>query len=62
MLEKVRKCKYCGRDMMNVSHSSWLENPYCKRCFHQRISEASKKMPPQNWYIEGGYIVFKPKQ
>jgi hypothetical protein len=62
MLEQVRKCKYCDRDMTNISHLSWSENPYCSHCFEQRMSEASKKMPRQNWHIEGHYIVFTPRQ
>jgi hypothetical protein len=59
MLEKIRRCKYCRREMMDVSPLSWSENPYCINCFKQRISEASKKIPPQQWHLEGHYVVPK---
>jgi len=61
MLEQIRRCKHCGRTMMDVSHLSWKENPYCTTCFNQRLSESSKKTEASNWHIEGQYLVFTPK-
>jgi hypothetical protein len=63
ILEHIRRCQSCGREMMSESAMSWSQNPYChnKDCFESRIAEASKESAKVSRVKKGSYIMFSRK-
>lgn len=59
--EVVRRCEYCNRDMTReVSAQSYLENPFCRHCVHERLEEADSLMEPTKWVRSGDYLTLVP--
>ena len=54
ILEAVRRCKHCGRDMTHsVSVSSYCQNPFCDECFDERVAEAASRGPVARVLVNG---------
>lgn len=60
MRELIRRCRYCKREMMDVSMESYTENPWCRHCLKERMEAAAAKLPPMRWELRGGYMVPVP--
>lgn len=62
MLERVRRCRYCGSDMSGVSSGSYAENPYCQGCLDERLAKAAAEAEKEQgkligWRVlENGYV------
>lgn len=55
MLELIRRCQYCRREM-KVSDRSYAENPFCNRCLNERISISKAQSGATGWKLVGGYL------
>lgn len=61
LVETVRRCRYCKRDMTDlVSAQSYLENPFCRYCVNERLQKANDAMEPTVWLREGNYVTLVP--
>jgi hypothetical protein len=49
-------CKFCKR-WMDVSDESYAQNPYCARCYHDRLRITSKEAPLLAWKRDGDYVI-----
>ena len=60
--QAVRRCRYCKSDMTDtVSADSYLENPYCHHCLHERLRRASESLGRMQWITTGSMISVIPK-
>ena len=53
LLEAIRRCHYCGREMMEIAPLSYLENPFCAVCFPERLAKMVRGFC--GWAILGDY-------
>lgn len=53
MLERIKACAHCGREMA-VSALSYAENPFCSICLDDRLAAASPTGHLE-WVITGAY-------
>lgn len=61
MFEKLRRCKYCSRDMTDsVSPDSYQQNPYCAVCDSERTQAAVEALGETTLCEVGGYLYFSP--
>jgi hypothetical protein len=58
MLERIQKCKYCGREM-DVRPLSFAENPFCAVCLKERCASAVSDMTPIEWIGTGEFVAFR---
>lgn len=54
ILERVRRCRFCRREM-SCSALSYAENPFCTECFDERV-QATAPPEPVEWRLEGDYL------
>lgn len=59
LLSGSRRCRYCERAMM-VSAEAYLENPFCRRCLHDRIESASAAQGQTQLRFVGDYALIIP--
>jgi hypothetical protein len=52
-------CRYCERPM-RVHQQSYAENPFCNKCYDDRMKKATEGMPPMKMVHEGHYISWVP--
>ena len=57
MLEVVRRCRYCEREMTNIGPVAYDENPFCSVCLPERLAGAAR---PGHVERHGQYGVFIP--
>lgn len=56
MLELIRRCQYCDREMMNVSAQSHTENPFCNKCLSERLAAAKQRSGATGLRLIGNYL------
>lgn len=56
VLERLRRCRHCRRDMMNVTEETFAENPYCEKCLGERLQRAGGEQQVE-WRLVGDYLV-----
>ncbi len=61
MAERIKRCKYCGREM-RVAALEHLENPFCKECLGERYSLAAAAIGEVELITMGDVVKFKPIQ
>lgn len=49
LFERIRRCRYCKAEMMDVSCESYMENPFCAGCLHERMEKANTEAGPGHW-------------
>lgn len=59
LLEIVRRCKFCEREM-KVSSRAYAENPYCHHCLSDRLAAASLSAAGTEWVRRGHYLELIP--
>jgi hypothetical protein len=59
MLERVRRCPYCGRES-SVTATSYAANPFCNACLPDRIEQAKKALGPVKNIRDGAYLIAVP--
>lgn len=55
MLERVRRCHFCQREM-NVPALSYEQNPFCSKCLPERMEEVQKQAALVSWIVSGEYL------
>ena len=59
VIEKVRHCRYCDRDMTEkVSALSYAENPFCQDCLEERVSKSPGAPANETAVLVGKYFYF----
>jgi hypothetical protein len=54
--ERLRRCLFCGNEMMKVSALSYEQNPYCSKCLEKRVEQASAETRLKSWKRSGNYF------
>jgi hypothetical protein len=60
ILERIRRCNYCGRNMMQRTARSYRENPYCSACLGERMKKATDAVGPIVHQRIGAYLAAIP--
>jgi hypothetical protein len=55
MLERIRKCSFCGKEI-TATALSFEENPYCGDCLPKRVAKAAKGTEHISWSLSGDYL------
>lgn len=55
-MTKLRECHYCGRPY-RVAAQSYLENPFCTACLHERLRKTAEQLGHVTWVQQGKYAV-----
>lgn len=54
MLKRIRRCRFCNRSMSNVTADSYAGNPFCDRCYDERVPKRQQHSVP----VRGKYFCF----
>lgn len=60
ILEKVLRCRFCGREMNN-SALGYEQNPFCTICLPERVKQARPR-GHVNWKTDGNYAIAEVSQ
>ena len=52
-------CKFCSR-AMRVTPQGYLENPFCQKCYSERLAQASQGQVPRKWELRGRWLYSVP--
>jgi hypothetical protein len=55
MLERIRRCRFCGREVVS-SALSFEENPYCSDCLPERMMQVAGEGKYISWAVSGDYL------
>jgi hypothetical protein len=55
ILARIRRCRYCGREM-TCTGLEYQENPFCKICLPERVRNAALRGRIR-WRTEGDYVI-----
>jgi len=60
MLERVHRCKFCGREFTGTARSR-AETPYCQDCYHDRMGHTDPDDTVRA-SLDGRYFYVNPAQ
>lgn len=57
ILERINLCGFCRREV-EVSPLGHRENPFCRECLPERLSQAAAQRGEVEWRVVGEYVEF----
>jgi hypothetical protein len=58
--ELIRRCPFCGREA-TVSAQEYAENPYCNKCFDERVKQTARDLGNFSCRLSGDLFEIIPE-